>query len=504
MDLGILAFGGYVPQSRLQRSEIAKAHTWFNPGLKGLAKGERAVANWDEDSVTMAVEAARDCLTGFDRDALSAVYMASTSFPFQDRQNAGIVANALNLKSGIMTLDLSSSQRAGSSGLCVALQTAAANAGPILFAAAEKRRTKAGSPLEMTSGDGAAVVMVGQGDVIARFIGSHTESVDFVDHFRGEGEAFDYAWEERWIRDEGYMKIVPDAVNALFEKTGVKPEEITTFCFPAAAKRVAAGLAKKLGLPESSVADNLQTVCGETGTAHPVVMLVHALEQAKPGDRILVTGFGQGCDALLFEATEALAALPARAGISGHLARRREEANYSRFLAFNDLITMEKGIRAEVDKQTGLTTLYRNRGMTQGMIGGSCSECGTLQFPKTNVCVNPNCGAVGTQEDHPFADKVGRLNSFTADQLTFTPNPPAYYGMIQFEEGGRLMSDFTDIDPEIGLQVGMPMRMMFRVKDYDKKRGFRRYFWKATPVINAMADNGPVSTSTTSTSTKGN
>src|SRR5690606_4330738 len=108
MEVGILAYGGYIPQSRLQRSEIAKAHAWFNPGLKGLAKGERAMANWDEDSVTMAVEAARDCLTGFDRSQVAAVYMASTTFPFVDRQNAGIVADALGLRRNLQTIDFAS------------------------------------------------------------------------------------------------------------------------------------------------------------------------------------------------------------------------------------------------------------------------------------------------------------------------------------------------------------------------------------------------------------
>ena len=97
------------------------------------------------------------------------------------------------------------------------------------------------------------------------------------------------------------------------------------------------------------------------------------------------------------------------------------------------------------------------------------------------MCVNENCGAIGTQEDYPFAERVSRVNSFTADRLTYSPDPPAYYGMVQFEEGGRLMSDFTDISPETEIEVGMPMRMMFRIKDYDNKRGFRRYFWKATP-----------------------
>ena len=142
---------------------------------------------------------------------------------------------------------------------------------------------------------------------------------------------------------------------------------------------------------------------------------------------------------------------------------------------------MERGIRAEVDKGTGLTTLYRNRAMTQGFIGGKCNKCGTLQFPKSNICVAPDCAAIGSQEDEPFSSKTAKLNSYTADGLTYTPDPPNYFGMVQFDEGGRLMSDFTDIDPATELVVGMPMRMVFRVKDYDKRRGFRRYFWKATP-----------------------
>ena len=105
-------------------------------------------------------------------------------------------------------------------------------------------------------------------------------------------------------------------------------------------------------MPDAAVRDNLHTVCGETGAAHPLVMLVDALERAKPGDKILVAGFGQGCDALLFEATEDLPRLVPRLGVKGHLARRREETNYAKFLAFNDLVAIERGLRADIDKQT--------------------------------------------------------------------------------------------------------------------------------------------------------
>ncbi|MBO6824938.1 MAG: OB-fold domain-containing protein [Sneathiella sp.] len=480
MEVGILAFSGYIPKSRLQRSEIFKAHAWFNPGLKGLARGERAAANWDEDSVTMAVEAARNCLADQDRADISGVYMASTSYPFQDRQNAGIVADALNLSSSLQTLDFSSSMRAGTSGLLMALQATKGGAGKVLFTASEKRQTKAGNALEMTSGDGAAALLVGEGDIMARLLGAHTESVDFVDHFRGEENNHDYTWEERWIRDEGYMKIVPTAISALLDKAGINAADITTFCFPVAARNVAAGLAKKTGINPDAVADNLQATVGETGSAHSIVMLVQALEQAKPGDKILVASFGQGCDALLFEATDKVKS--AAASLSSSLKNGRPESNYNRFLVINGELSTEQGIRAEVDKNTGLTTHYRNRYLAQRMVGGECSKCGTIQFPKTNMCVNENCGEIGTQEDHPFAEKIASVNSFTADRLTYSPDPPAYYGMVQFEGGGRLMADFTDIAPDAELSVGDKMRMVFRVKDYDNKRGFRRYFWKAVPL----------------------
>jgi 3-hydroxy-3-methylglutaryl CoA synthase len=478
--VGILAYGAYLPRLRLARKSVADANAWFNPALKGLAKGERTMCNWDEDAVTMAVEAARDCLIGRDRGTIAALSFASTSFPFEDRLNAGIVLEALNLAPSVNAQDLTASQRAATSGLVSALQMARGGAGPILVAASEKRRTKSASPLELQTGDGAAALLVGAGPVVARLVAHASRTVDFVDHFRGEGFEFDYIWEERWIRDEGYNKIVPAALADLFRATAVKPADIAHFAMPCVLPRVAAGIARRAGLPDAAVRDNLHGVCGETGAAHPLVMLVDALEKAKPGEKILVVGFGQGCDALLFEATDELTKLAPRLGVKGHLGCRKAETNYAKFLAFNDLIAIERGMRADTDKQTPLSSLYRNRRMLTGFIGGQCRKCGTLQFPKSNVCVNPNCNAFHSQDDHPFADMAAKVQSYTADRLTYSPDPPHYYGMVVFDEGGRLMIDFTDCDGG-SVDVAAPMRMMFRIKDYDSQRGFRRYFWKAAP-----------------------
>ena len=490
MSVGILAFGGYVPLLRLQREAIARANAWLNPALMRLGKGERAIANWDEDAVTMAVEAARDCLAGGGREGIAHVFLASTTLPFQDRQNAGIVAEALRLAGAVGTLDLTGSQRAGTSALIAACEIARGRGGPVLVASGEKRRTKAASPLELTTGDAAAALLVGPGEGVAKLLGHATWSTDFVDHYRGSGESFDYVWEERWVRDEGFMKIVPEAVDRALSAAHLDAGAIDHFCFPSPMRRAGASVAARLGLAERSVRDNLQGTCGEAGAAHPLVMLAHALEAASPGERILVIGFGQGCDALVFEATAALADAKPERGISGYLRRRRADSDYHRYLGINGLVAVEQGLRSEVDRQTGLTTLYRNREMVLGLVGGRCSQCGTLQFPKSTVCVNPNCHAAETQEDHPFSEMPATMRSYTADRLTWSASPPAYYGMVQFEEGGRAMIDFTDVDPGAGLVVGEPMRMMFRVKDYDTRRGFRRYFWKAAPGRENPRDGG--------------
>ena len=478
---GIVAYGGYVPRLRLDRKTVVEANAWFNSAIKGLAKGERAICNWDEDTLTMAVEAARDCLADAVPDELAAVHLASTTLPFADRQNAGVLAAALNLAEAIQTMDVTASQRAGTSGLINALAGAGAKgSAPVLYVASEKRRAKSAGAQELQIGDGAAALLLGKQNVIAEFLGAYQLAVDFVDHYRGQNEEFDYAWEERWIRDEGYLKIVPRALEGLFAKTKLKPGDVDHFAMPSVVRPVPGRVAKAAGIADGAVRDTLHGVMGEAGTAHALVMLVDALQDAKPGDTIVVLGWGQGCDALAFRATDALKKLAPRQGIKGYLKRRRAETNYNRYLAFNNLVVQEKGIRAEADISTPPSALYRKRDMITGFIGGRCRTCGTAQFPKTNVCVNPNCGEFHSQDPMPFADIPAKILSWTADNLTYSPDPPAHFGMVVFEEGGRLMADLTDVDVG-GVSVGMPMRMVFRVKGRDQRRGFTKYFWKAAP-----------------------
>ncbi|MCX5837165.1 MAG: SDR family NAD(P)-dependent oxidoreductase [Deltaproteobacteria bacterium] len=479
--IGITSYGAYIPRLRLDRMAIFQAMGWFAPAIVMVAQGERSMCNHDEDALTMAVAAARDCLTGKDKRAIDGSYLCSTTLPFADRQNAGILKTALNLRDDIITADFTSSLRAGTTGLLTALEVAQGGSRKhILVAAADKRETRPAYFYEMWFGDGAAAVLVGDQDVIAEFKGAYTVSYDFVDHYRGAGKRFDYMWEERWLREEGYSKFIPEAVGGLFRKLGITMNDVQKVVFPCLFKAEHKAIAKKLGATPEKVIDTMHEVCGETGAAHPLLMLVSALEQSKPGDGILLAGFGQGCDALYFKVTEAISKLAPRSGVKGSLENKKTIDNYMKFLKFRNLIHPEMGIRAEAPTQTAMTVLWRKRKMLTGLVGGKCRDCGTAQFPLMDVCVNPKCNHVNTQDDHEFADCAARIKTFTGDLLAVSVDPPAIYGMVQFDAGGRFMADFTDCELA-DCKVGLPVKMVFRRRFTDDERGFSGYFWKAAP-----------------------
>ena len=491
--IGITSYGVYIPRLRLDRMSIFQGMGWFAPAIMMVAQGERSMCNWDEDTLTMAVAAARDCLKGMDKHSLDGLYLASTTLPFADRQNAGIVSAALNLGSNLITSDFAASQKAGSTALITALESVkSGERRNILVAASDSRETKTAYFYEMWFGDGAAAFVVGNTDVIANYKGSFSVAHDFVDHYRGARKQFDYMWEERWTRDAGYGKIIPEAVNGLLDKLGMTMAQVDKLAYPCFFKGDHRKIAKDLGASADKLIDNQHEVCGETGTAHPFLMMTAALESSKPGDHILMAGFGQGCNALMFEVTDQITRLAPRNGFEGAINHKKTIHNYQKWLKFRNLIQTEMGIRAEAPTQTATTVLWRKNKMILGLVGGKCKACGTPQFPKMDICVNPDCGAVHSQDDYEFADEPAKVKTFTGDLLSVSVDPPAIYGMVQFDVGGRMMADYTDCVLD-EIRVGLPVRMEFKRKGVDKDRGFSNYFWKAVPIPGAAAAEDQIS-----------
>jgi 3-hydroxy-3-methylglutaryl CoA synthase len=476
MAFGITAWGAYIPRLRLERAAIAATHAWMAPSLKGLAQGRRAYCCWDEDVVTMAVEAARECLGRQDRARICALDLASTTAPSADLQSSAIVSVALRLQPTVRAMDFGGSQRAGVAALATALQAARH---PTLVIGSERPRARPASVQEMQYGAGAAAFLLGAENVAAEIVGCASSTTLLVDHFRAAGAAHDYFWEERWIRDEGYLKIGVEAVRAALANAKVAAAGVAKFIFPSPSKGVADAIARAVGLPATSVADPLDLDCGFVGAAHSLLMLANVLDQASPGQVVLVAGFGQGSDVVVLRTTDAvLAARPAHT-VRDALSAGVTAQSYARMASFYHEIAPDWGMRAERDTKTALTEQYRSSDQINGFVAGKCSSCGQVQFPQLAYCVNCRAPA-SALVPVCLAEEAAQVLTYTADSLTYHPSPPLYLGFAQFDLGARLLMEFVDVQPET-FEVGTRLRMRFRIKEHDPTRGFYRYFWKAAP-----------------------
>jgi len=479
--IGICSYSGYIPHYRLSRGLIFGAMGWMNPATIVHARGEKAVANFDEDSITLAVSAGRAALRDVDPATVESLYFASTTLPYKERLNAAIMVPALGLKDQVRAADFTASLKSGTTALLVALDGVKDDdPKKVLVTAADCRLGKPGSPQEILFGDSAAAVVVGGENVIAEYKGSYSVTYDFGDHFRGANSTFDNQWEDRWIRDLGLDQFIPEVVTGLLEKTGLQITDFSKVIYPCIYPAARRGIAKKLGITPEMDLDNLQLEVGESGTPHSLVMLAKALEDAKPGDKLMVISFGSGCDAICFEVTENIGKLNNRAALSESLANKSELDNYNKMLVWRNIMPADFGKRKEVDHWTRYSAMWRNRKLVLGLVGGKCSKCGTIQIPAQDICVNPDCGAVNTQEPHSFADTIGHISSFTGDNLAASLNPPAIYGQVDFEGGGKFMFDFTDCKLD-EVATEMAVTVSFRRKYFDEKRDISGYFWKAVP-----------------------
>src|SRR5262245_43100382 len=218
---GISSYGAYIPRLRLPLSLIGGG-----PAKPGGP--EKAVANYDEDAVTMGVAAAIDCLSGIDRNAIDAVLFASTTYPFKEKQGAAIVAKALDLRRDVYTADLGDSLRAGTSALRTGLDAIkAGSAKRVLVVVSDTRMAAPPSAGESSLGDAAAAFLLGADEVAAEVTAQHSVSDEIIDVWRTEGDPFVHAWEDRFVVDHGYRTNVREVVKGLLAKAGVTAKDVS-------------------------------------------------------------------------------------------------------------------------------------------------------------------------------------------------------------------------------------------------------------------------------------
>ena len=273
---GIVSYGAYVPLRRL------------GPGTQGWnTAAEKAVANWDEDSLTMAVAATIDCLGGIERRTIDGLYFATTTPPYGEKLAATTAAWAADLRPDIFTADITDSLRAGTAALRMAVDAVKAGSAKHFLVTASDFRMGAGG-MDAGFGDGAAALLIGDKDVVATIEGSYSLSNELLDVWRASGARNVRSWEDRFVFEEGYLKILPQAVKAFLEKSGLTTKDITKAVFYAPDLRRHRQMAGMLGFKPEQVQEPFFDKLGNTGTAFSLMMLVAALEDAKAGDKILL------------------------------------------------------------------------------------------------------------------------------------------------------------------------------------------------------------------------
>lgn len=466
--IGITAYGAYVPYNRLERKKIKEQFG------SSVPKGEKAVANYDEDSLTMGVNAAVECTRGYDTSKLDAVFFATTTSPFREKQIATTLAAVLDTKRNLRTADFGDTLRAGSSAMLSAIDIIK-NGGNVLVSTADCRLGKAAGYHEAAFGDAAVSFTFGNENVIAKVLGTYSVAHDLPDVWRNDKDKFVMDWDDKYTVAKGYVPFITDAVQGVLKETKLQASDFAKLVVYSAKPRYQQQIAHKLGFAPEQIQESYFGTIGNSGTAQAPLMLVGALEEAKPGDRILFVAYGEGADAIVFEVTEEIKNLVSRRGVRSYLENKRNTMSYGKYLRWKGLLEFEQPRRPNPTRAS-ISAYNRNYDKNYKLMGSKCTECGTVHLPPQRVCCK--CNSINMFEDYKFLGRSAKLTTFTFDYLAYSLDPPMITAVIDFENGGRIFNNLVDVELN-EVKINIELEMSFRkVNDAE---GVKTYFWKAVP-----------------------
>ncbi|HYI60402.1 MAG TPA: OB-fold domain-containing protein [Acidimicrobiales bacterium] len=465
---GLLALGAHLPHRRLDRATIAAV------AGGGGGTGTRTVAGYDEDATTLAVEAARTALRGHAGPAPAALWFSTTTPPYADRTNATAIHAALRLPADAVAADFGGAARSS----VAALRAALAGGGPTLVVAGDVRPGLPGSAEEAAAGDAGAAVLVGEeaegAPVLAELLGMAARTEEILDRWRVPGEVRTHQWEERF-GETRYRPLGGAAWDDALAAAGLESGDVDRVVVASPHARAARAVAKDLGLAAGVVADDRVATVGNPGATQPLLLLAAAMEEATSGQVIVLLSLADGADALVFRTTEAVAthqpARPVAAQVAGGA-----PVPYPTYLRWRGLLATEPPRRPEPARPSA-SAAARNGDWKFGFVASQDRATGAVHMPPARAPMGG--GPIDDMEPRPMADAVGTVVTSTVDRLAHSPSPPVVFAVVDFDGGGRLPVELTDVDVEqveIGARVELTFRRLFTAD------GIHNYFWKARVV----------------------
>lgn len=310
MKSGIVSYGAYIPRYRIKIEEIAKV--WGdNPNsiIDGLMVYEKSVPDMDEDTITIAVEAARNAVNraNVDPEKIGAVFTGSESHPYAVKPSSTIVAEAIGATPNLTAADFEFACKAGTAAMqaCVGMtESDMIELG--LAIGADVSQGAPGDALEYTAAAGGVAYIIGKENIVAKIESTYSFTTDTPDFWRREGKPYPEHG-GRFTGEPGYFKHVTSAAKGLMERLGTKPSDYDYAVFHQPNGKFPTRVAKMLGFSGEQIKPGLVvTRLGNTYSGSCMMGLAATLDIAKPGDRIFMTAFGSGAgsDAFSFSVTD--------------------------------------------------------------------------------------------------------------------------------------------------------------------------------------------------------
>ncbi len=462
---GITSYGLHFAAYRLPHAKIAAA--W--EGKAG--KGEKAVACYDEDALTLACAAAQDVLGDSDPSKYGGLFFASTSSPYLEKSVSSFIAHAHRLPPGTLTADFTNSRRCGTAAFRAALDAVKAGSGDnILIASGEARTAEPGGSLEQVMGDGGAALCVGKSGTIAEVLASHSITEETFDEFRRAGQEFVNEGDQRFSQAHNFIPAVAAAVKGVLEKAGLKAADMDLVAIAADNLKGAEGACKKAGLDPAKLVPAYLNEIGYVGASQSLVTLALALERAGPKKKILWVSYGDGADAFVLETTQAIQGM-GKSKVERALADKRPLSTYEKYLKFRGVFKLETPGPEET-----VILHWNEREWNLPLMADQCAKCGLTYYPPQLLCMQ--CGDRAAKKRVPIPRR-GKIFTYTKDYLVANPDPPQVTTVVTAENGARLFlqgTDFEDSEVEIDADVEFQIRRLHDGGD------FPVYYWKCRPV----------------------
>jgi hydroxymethylglutaryl-CoA synthase len=466
---GILAYGAYVPYWRLQRSAIGAALG------AGGGKGTRAVASYDEDATSMAVEAGRSAMRAAPAGLTSAgVLFTTTTPPYLDKTNATAIHAALGFDTIDPAFDVGASVRSG-----VAAYGMARHGGgsPRLFIASDVRTGLPGGGDERDGGDAAVALLLGEGDAIADTVAAAFRTDEFLDRWRIPGEPASHVWEERFA-ETIYVPMAEGTVADVLKYADLTADGVDHVVVAGVHGRAVKAITRSLGARPEAIAPDLGATVGNTGAAQPWLQLADVLDRARTNETILLVVAADGVDAIVLRTTDALPGYRARraATVADQIAAGRDDLSYPSYLTWRGFLDREPPRRPDPEAYYG-PPAHRTEAWKFAFVGSQCTECGFIHLPPARVC--SRCNSIDQMTSVPLAETKATIATYTIDRLAYSLSPPTVAAVLDFDGGGRYTCELTDVDPDT-VAVGQRVELTFRRTVTAKN--IHNYFWKARPI----------------------